>query len=118
MAALPEGGAVRKRRVRPAAARLAAHAAMRGGAVVALLGRLATVAEAVELARATGLTLDDIMYRVHPSARPLRPTSISTCTTACRITNTQNNTEQTASIQAASPCHQIPSAVRKSAPDP
>lgn len=82
-------GALRKGRVRPAAARLAAHAAMRGGAVVALLGRLATVAEAVELARATGLTLDDIMYRVRPSARPLRPRSISTRTTACRIKNSQ-----------------------------
>lgn len=43
--------------------RLAAYSATRAATVFALLGRMSILAESVELARATGLTLADVLYR-------------------------------------------------------
>lgn len=44
------------------AMRLAAYSATRAAAVFALLGRMSILAESVELARATGLTLANVLY--------------------------------------------------------
>lgn len=42
--------------------RLATYSATRAAAVFALLGRMSILAESVELARATGLTLANVLY--------------------------------------------------------
>lgn len=50
------------------AMRLAAYSATRAAAVFALLGRMSILAESVELARATGLTLANVLYNAQVSS--------------------------------------------------